>query len=95
MQLRNPTLAQQAQISVMRGYEVRFTAYHFVLFPIELGCVIVAKLLVLRRLQLFTLIDSPRKRHEDGAAAGERLMPQLKKRHANSFESKLTKEPTQ
>jgi hypothetical protein len=62
MQLRNPTLAQQAQISVMRGYEVRFTAYHFVLFPIELGCVIVAKLLVLRRLQLFTLIDSPRKR---------------------------------
>jgi hypothetical protein len=62
MQLQSPTLAQQTTISEMRAREIRFTASHFVLFPIELGCVIVAKLLVLRRLHHFTLNNSAHQR---------------------------------
>jgi hypothetical protein len=58
MQLRNPTPEEYFRICEMRGYEVRFTAAHFVLFPIELGCVLVAKLLVLHRLHVFALNKS-------------------------------------
>ena len=49
-----PTQAESLMISAYRGDEMRFTAAHFVLFPIELGCIIAAKLLVLRRLLQFT-----------------------------------------
>ena len=62
MQLSTPTAEQQLQVSQMRGLEIRFTAFHFVLFPVELGCVIVAKLLVLRRLHHFTLSNSAHQR---------------------------------
>lgn len=60
MQLQNPTPDEYIRICEMRGYEVRFTAAHFVLFPIELGCVLVAKLLVLHRLHVFALNKSAR-----------------------------------
>ncbi len=56
MQMRPspPTQAESLMISAYRGDEMRFTAAHFVLFPIELGCIIAAMLLVLRRLLQFT-----------------------------------------
>jgi hypothetical protein len=62
MRLKNPTPAESLAIAEMRGYEIRFTAAHFVLFPVELGCVVVAELLVLHRVLAFSLSKSLRTR---------------------------------
>jgi hypothetical protein len=61
MQMRAapPTQAESLMISSFRGYEIRFTAVHFVFFPIELGCIMAAKLLVLHRLLKFAFGASP------------------------------------
>lgn len=61
MQMRStpPTQAEYLMISSYRGYEIRFTATHFVFIPVELGSIMAAKLLVLHRLLKFSFGSSP------------------------------------
>ena len=46
-----PTQAQLQQMSTKRAENLRWTAAHYALFPFELGIVVLAKLLVLHRVQ--------------------------------------------
>ena len=46
-----PTQAELQQMQTLRAEGRRWTAAHFALFPLELSCVVLAQLLVLRRMQ--------------------------------------------
>ena len=48
----NPTPAQMQQSQTLRAASRRWAAAHYALFPFELGIVVLAKLLVLHRMQL-------------------------------------------
>jgi hypothetical protein len=51
--------AQYQQMNELRAQEMRYCALHFMIFPFELGFVVIAKLLVIRRMHHFSLHNSP------------------------------------
>jgi len=54
-----PTQAELQQMQTLRAEARRWTAAHHALFPFELNCVVLAQLLVLRRMQHFAMKGSP------------------------------------
>jgi hypothetical protein len=56
--LVGPTPAQEQHLEILRRDSRRWVAAHFALFPFELGCVVLAQLLVLRRMQHFAVSRS-------------------------------------
>ncbi len=60
--LGNLTSTQSAQVQTLRSYELWFCAAHFIIFPLELGCVVISNLLLLSRMQRFALVNSTRQR---------------------------------
>jgi len=60
--LKTPTLSELQLRNEMRADRLGFIAAFYSMFPLELGLVVVAKLLVLHRLHRFSICRSPRVR---------------------------------